>query len=160
MKITTEIYLMVLLMMYSCNHKGTTCIEETVESFAAKTEFNYFDFALAFEEYLIENQILADKSKEAWVSMFQNRSYCNINYDHFISAVDNSFSTSPTIGGAYVSCGKENEFFVELSLDSLEFYGIEYSITLLQNISDKDFTNIVNKSFFVYQANILFPMCE
>lgn len=152
------IFTIVVLVFSACNSNGFQCVDRNVAKLKERTGFDYYKFSLAFEDYMVSNHHLENRSLESWKEMLEAYGYCDIDYRHFISKVNNSFATSPTVGGAFVKCNEG--IFAHLDLDSLADYGPEYTLSLAKQLEERDFSIRANKIFFVYQTNVLYStMC-
>lgn len=147
-----------LTLCASCNSKSFQCIHNKVEQLEHNTGFNYYEFSTAFENYLVENNHLNDDSYESWIEMLSTSSYCDIDNNHLILHVDNAFSTSPTLGEAFISC--KGGIFSQLNQDSLVHHAPEYILSLAKQLGKNRFENISHKIFFIYQVNNIYPLCS
>ncbi len=153
------IILSFILLFYGCS-SWEACIRKHVNSFTSVTGFDYFDYATNFETFLLEQRIIEDISRDSYITLFKKQKFCDINYEVLSTRLDNSFSTSPTIGDAYIDCDAKYSALNSLNFDSIAVNPINHIVGLLNELSPRQFREKEVKLFFVYQINVLMTSCN
>lgn len=149
----------VTLLFGGCNQRTYNCVNYNISYFEERFDFDYYEYSIMFEHYLLEKKILENESLNAWKAMITKEKYCSIVQEDFIRSVDNSFSTAPSIGATFIECASSGgTFFSNINADSL-YYGPEYALSLLSKLEPKDFKKRQVKAFFVYLVSTYMPTC-
>lgn len=137
-----------------------SCIRDHVRKFAKESGFDYYDFAADFEAFLLNQGLLNNISIDSYRELLRQQKYCEISHDVLLATLDNSFSTSPTIGSACLDClSKESELY-SLSFDSLAINPTSYVVNLLTSLTPRQFEKRDTRLFFIYEINVLVTSCK
>ena len=156
--------LFILFMFFSCSNTCESCLSRQIESHSKQVQYDFLKESEVFFSYLISIGLIRQYDKDNLLEFIHNKKYCSINYEEYIATIDNSFATSPIIGGAYASCIQKSElpcgFELELDFEALGLEGADYFNQVISDIDRNDIDNKYVKLFCFYEINILMGLCN
>jgi len=134
------------------------CISCKVGNYGKEKQYDFSKASVQFENFLITENLLKDKSKEGYIQLFQNTKSLkkDVIMKKLISEFDDTFYGSSVVYGYFVECAKKNEdnslatLSKMVSNKSEKFYStLAYKIQVLNTINEEIFEKTEVKMLFL-----------